>query len=368
VSGCISAPENRFSKSGFRDRFRPPSDGCTTLKGSFADVLYCTAGDTPIMKIAIASGKGGTGKTTIATNLASSIARVGQTVQYLDCDVEDCQYSAIICIKDTVLTFEELCHACGGCMAICPEGAITEKQRKIGVTEFGKADGIYFGHGKLNIGAVQTPTLIRHLKRRAMDDAVVVIDAPPGTSCPVIEAVKGSDLVLLVTEPTPFGLNDLELAVEMVRALELPFAVAINRCDIGDDRVVRYCRQEDIEIVLKMPNDRLIAEAYSTGIKIIDALPGYEEKFSQLYERIRARVGAYRRAAMKYHPDHNRDDPEANQKFTLVKCAYELLANNRPCDKLLDEIASWSSAAEDEKYNLDNLWGHFLWWREKFFD
>jgi len=329
VSGCISAPENRFSKSGFRDRFRPPSDGCTTLKGSFADVLYCTAGDTPIMKIAIASGKGGTGKTTIATNLASSIARVGQNVQYLDCDVEEpnghiflkpdieetrdvtigvpqvdekkcngcgkcgqlCQYSAIICIKDTVLTFEELCHACGGCMAICPEGAITEKQRKIGVTEFGKADGIYFGHGKLNIGAVQTPTLIRHLKRRAMDDAVVVIDAPPGTSCPVIEAVKGSDLVLLVTEPTPFGLNDLELAVEMVRALELPFAVAINRCDIGDDRVVRYCQQKDIEIVLKMPNDRLIAEAYSTGIKIIDALPGYEEKFSQLYERIRARVG-----------------------------------------------------------------------------
>jgi MinD superfamily P-loop ATPase len=280
------------------------------------------------MKIAIASGKGGTGKTTIATNLACSIARTGQAVQYLDCDVEEpnghiflkpnveetqdvtigvpevdavkcngcgkcgelCQYSAIICIKDSVLVFEELCHSCGGCMAICPEGAIREKQRKIGIAEFGRSNGIYFGHGKLNIGAVQTPALIKHVKRRAMSDAVVIIDAPPGTSCPVVEAVKGSDLVLLVTEPTPFGLNDLELAVETVRELGLAFAVVINRCDIGDEEVVNYCRWQDIEIVLEMPNDRLVAEAYSRGIKIVEALPGYEEKFLQLYKKINARV------------------------------------------------------------------------------
>jgi len=281
------------------------------------------------MKIAIASGKGGTGKTTIATNLACSIARMGETVQYLDCDVEEpnghiflkpdieeaqdvtigvpevdaeecngcgkcgqlCQYSAIICIKDSVLTFEELCHSCGGCMAICPESAIREKQRKIGIAEFGRSNGVYFGHGKLNIGVVQTPALIKHVKRKAMDDAVVIIDAPPGTSCPVIEAVKGSDLVLLVTEPTPFGLNDLELAVEMVRELRLPFAVVINRCDIGDDGVASYCRQQDIEIVLEIPNDRLVAEAYSQGIKIVDALPGYEEKFVQLYRKINTKAG-----------------------------------------------------------------------------
>jgi len=276
------------------------------------------------MKIAVASGKGGTGKTTIATNLACSIARMGQTVQYLDCDVEEpnghiflkpdieetqnvtigvpevdtklcdgcgkcgqlCQYSAIICLKDTVMTFEQLCHSCGGCMAVCPQVAIKEKQRKIGIAEFGKAGAVHYGAGKLDIGTIQSPALIRHVTRRAIDDGTVVIDVPPGTSCPVIEAVKGTDFVLLVTEPT----NDLVLAVEMVRELKLTFAVAINRCDIGDDRVVRYCRKEDIEIFLEMPNDRLVAEAYSKGIKVIDALPGYEEKFSQLYRQINARV------------------------------------------------------------------------------
>jgi MinD superfamily P-loop ATPase len=280
------------------------------------------------MKIAIASGKGGTGKTTIATNLACSIARLGQTVQYLDCDVEEpnghiflkpdlketqnvtiavpevdtelcdgcgkcgelCQYSAIICLKGIVMTFEQLCHSCGGCMAVCPQSAIKEKQRKIGIAEFGRANEVLYGAGKLDIGAIQSPTLIKHVKERASNSDAVIIDAPPGTSCPVIEAVKGADFVLLVTEPTPFGLNDLQLAVEMVRELKLPFAVAINRCDIGDDRVVRYCQQEDIEILLEIPNDRLIAEAYSQGIKIIDALSGYEEKFAQLYQKINESV------------------------------------------------------------------------------
>ena len=278
------------------------------------------------MQIAIASGKGGTGKTTIATNLACSIARMGQTVQYLDCDVEEpnghiflkpeieetqnvtmgvpdvdtelcngcgkcgqlCQYSAIICLKDTVMTFKQLCHSCGGCMAVCPQAAIKEKQRKIGIAEFGRANGVLYGAGKLDIGAIQSPALIKHVKQRRTNSDTVVIDVPPGTSCPVIEAVKGADFVLLVTEPTPFGLNDLELAVEMVRELKLPFAVAINRCDIGDDRVVRYCQQQEIEIPLEIPNDRLIAEAYSRGIKIIDVLPGYEEIFAQLYQKINA--------------------------------------------------------------------------------
>jgi len=280
------------------------------------------------MKIAIASGKGGTGKTTIATNLACSIARTDKAVQYLDCDVEEpnghiflkpeiessedvtvgvpevdqekctgcgkcgqlCQYSAIVCVKGKVLVFAELCHSCGGCMAICPEGAITEKQRKIGVAEFGKSNDIYFGHGKLNIGAIQTPALIRYVKQKAINDWITILDVPPGTSCPVIEAVKGADFVLLVTEPTPFGLNDLKLAVGMVSELKLPFAVAINRSDIGDDGVLQYCDEENIEIILEIPNDRLLAEAYSQGIKIIDALPGYEEKFLQLYEKISTRA------------------------------------------------------------------------------
>ncbi len=280
------------------------------------------------MKIAIASGKGGTGKTTIATNLACSIARMDKDVQYVDCDVEEpnghiflkpdiertedvsigvpevdtelcngcgkcsqlCQYSAIICLKGKALVFEQLCHSCGGCMAICPQAAIKEKQRRIGIAEFGRADGVCYAAGKLDIGAIQSPALIKHVKKETIDDGTVIIDVPPGTSCPVIEAVKGADFVILVTEPTPFGLNDLQLAVEMVRELEISFAVAINRCDIGDDRVVRYCQQQDIEILLEIPNDRLVAETYSQGIKIIDALPAYEEKFLQLYQKIDARI------------------------------------------------------------------------------
>ena len=175
------------------------------------------------MNIAIASGKGGTGKTTIATNLAVAVSRIGVNVQYLDCDVEEpnghiflkpnvdcreqvtvgvpkvdadkcsgcgrcaelCQYSAITCVKGKVLLFEQLCHSCGGCMAICPEQAILETQRSIGIAEFGKSNDIAFGHGKLNIGAIQTPALIKYVKTKINDDALTILDVPPGTSCPL---------------------------------------------------------------------------------------------------------------------------------------------------------------------------------------
>jgi len=280
------------------------------------------------MKIAVASGKGGTGKTTIATNLAVSLARAGRPVQYLDCDVEEpnghiflkpqidsveevtvgvpqvdeskctgcgrcgelCQYSAIVCIQKHVLTFEQLCHSCGGCMAVCPESAIVEAQRKIGVAEYGAVDGVAFGHGKLDIGAIQTPVLIRHVRHHAKDDAIVVLDAPPGTSCPVIEAVKGTDFVLLVTEPTPFGLNDLELAVGMVRTLALPFAVIINRCDMGDNGVAQYCRREGIDVAMEIPNQRRVAEAYSRGRMMVDVLPESAGQFHGLYHHISRRM------------------------------------------------------------------------------
>lgn len=277
------------------------------------------------MKIAVASGKGGTGKTTIAVSLAVTLSQEGHHVAYLDCDAEEpnghiflkpeiessedvtvsvpevnmdkctgcgkcsqlCQYSAIICLKSKPMIFENLCHSCGGCMAICPEGAITKKQRKIGVAEFGRSNGTYFGHGRLDIGAIQTPALIRYVKKRIQKDAVNIIDAPPGTSCPVIEAIKGSDFVLLVTEPTPFGLNDLVLAVDMVRQLKIPFAVAINRSDIGDDAVVKYCRRENIDVLIQIPNDRKIAENYSRGVTIVEAIPDYKQNFLQLYEDIK---------------------------------------------------------------------------------
>jgi len=280
------------------------------------------------MKVAIASGKGGTGKTTIATNLALLISRAGKKVQYVDCDVEEpnghiflkpaiektqavtvavpeveldkctgcgkcgqlCQYSAIVAFKKNVLTFEQLCHSCGGCMLVCPTNAIKEKQKEIGSIDHGSADGVGFVQGRLQIGDVRSPALIRQVRQRTAAEGTVIIDVPPGTSCPVIEAVKGVDFVLLVTEPTPFGLNDLKLAVGMVRELKLPFAVVVNQSDLGDKRVRQYCDGENIQIILEIPNDRRIAEAYSVGKMIVDVLPEYEKDFAGLYESVSRRL------------------------------------------------------------------------------
>jgi MinD superfamily P-loop ATPase len=268
--------------------------------------------------IAVASGKGGTGKTTIATNLAHIAAGLGRTVQYLDCDVEEpnghiflkpqitrrrtvtvdvpqvdadkctgcgecgriCQYGAIVHITDNnVLTFEHLCHSCGGCIRICPVDAIKPRLLTIGEIELGTAGNIGFVHGRLRIGNVRTPSLIKKVKSHIRKGCLAIVDVPPGTSCPVVEAVKGADFVLLVTEPTPFGLNDLKLAVALVRQMGLPFAVAINRYGLGNDEVEKYCKSENIEIILKLPDDRRIAEAYSTGQMVVDALCEYKEQF-----------------------------------------------------------------------------------------
>lgn len=272
------------------------------------------------MKIAIASGKGGTGKTTVATNLAFVAARGGRTVTYLDCDVEEpngaiflkpqfdldrpvaaavpkvdadkctgcglcgkiCQYSAIVAMDRTVLTFPELCHGCGGCWLVCPVGAIAEDSRPIGRLQTGRAGDVQFVQGLLDIGQAMSPPLIRAVKAAAPPAELTVADCPPGTSCPVIEAVRGCDYVLLVTEPTPFGLHDLKLAVATVRELHLPFGVVINRCDAGDDRTRRFCELRRVAVLAEIPDLREVAEAYSRGALVAEASGGYRAGIERL--------------------------------------------------------------------------------------
>ncbi len=298
------------------------------------------------MIITVASGKGGTGKTMVAVNLALAVAS-GQTaseiaekpgrydarILLLDCDVEApndhlflkptfkgqeevtllapeivldkctycgrcaeaCNYNALAVVRGQVLFFSELCHGCGACALVCPEGAIHEVPEVIGLIEEGVVStplaDLDFAHGMLEIGRAIAPPVIRQLKRRINSDRLVILDASPGTSCPVVEAMKGADFVLLVTEPTPFGLHDLRLTVEVARdELGLPVGVVINRDGIGDEKVEEYCQSEGIPILMRIPFDRRIAEVYSEGGLVIEALPEYRERFRELYRRIREEV------------------------------------------------------------------------------
>lgn len=275
------------------------------------------------MIISVASGKGGTGKTTVATNLACAIAG---SVQLLDCDVEEpnahlfmkpkirrsdkvytmvpeidqerctgcrkcvdvCRFSAITMVGGKVLTFPELCHGCGGCIEVCSDQAIAEGGRELGVVECGQSGVVGFIHGRLRVGEAMAPPLIRQVRAKAAAAAVTIIDAPPGTSCPVIAAMRGADFVLMVTEPTPFGLHDLKLAVEAVRTLHIPCGLVINRADLGDQGVHAYARRERIPVLLEIPFDREIATAYSQGRMLIEAMPQWRQKFNGLYENIQS--------------------------------------------------------------------------------
>lgn len=271
------------------------------------------------MIIAIASGKGGTGKTTVAVNLARIFL---EPVQLLDCDVEEpnahlflpgaimkertvtvpipevdealcdgcracselCEYNAIIVPRSKALVFPELCHSCGGCTLVCPQQAITDREQRIGTITRYQYEEIHLVRGLLDVGVAASPPMIRAVKA-CIDPALpVILDAPPGTSCPVVTTVRGADYVVLVTEPTPFGLHDLRLAVEMVRSLGLAFGVVINRMGIGDDRVQRYCQEEEIPIALEIADDRRIAESYSRGQLASDGVPEFRDGMVRLRE------------------------------------------------------------------------------------
>ena len=270
------------------------------------------------MIVAVASGKGGTGKTLVATSLALSIS--DKPAQLIDCDVEEpnahiflkpriektepvctpvpvideakcthcgkcaevCQFNALAVLPETVVVFANLCHGCGGCVIACPEKAISEGAREVGTIERGQAGNTGFAHGKLNVGEAMAPPVIRAVKKLIANNSDTIIDVPPGTSCPVIESVRNSDFVLLVTEPTPFGLSDLELAVEMLKSLNLPHAVIINRAGLGDDSVEEYCRAQGIPVILKIHFDRKIAEGYSRGIPLVEMQPEMREKLQEV--------------------------------------------------------------------------------------
>ena len=189
-------------------------------------------------------------------------------------------------MPDSVLRFPELCHGCGGCLHACPSGAIRESLERTGDLEIGNAGNVRFIHGVLDVGQVRSSPLIKAVKKHAPPAELQILDAPPGTACPLLETVEGCDLVLLVTEPTPFGLNDLELAIQTVRKLNLPFRVLINRANADSEPAVeQFCQRSSSVIIGRIPDDRRIAESYSNGEMICDSLPEYRPVFKAVVER-----------------------------------------------------------------------------------
>ena len=277
------------------------------------------------MIISVASGKGGTGKTTVAVNLALSLSNL--QVQLLDCDVEEpnshiflnpvieetkpaqtlvpkvnyelcdycgkcapaCEYNALVVLPEKeVMVFPELCHGCGLCSLVCPQEAISEEPREIGVIKKGRSgDGtIDLVYGLLNIGEVKATPLIDQVKAELDPAKTVIIDVPPGTACPVIAAVQNTDYCILVTEPTPFGLYDLKLAVEVLRVLKIPFGIVVNKAGIGDRKVYEYCAKEGIPLLIEIPHDKRIARYYSEGVPFVREMPEWEERFAGMMKKI----------------------------------------------------------------------------------
>mgnify|MGYP006297199155 CR=1 FL=1 len=276
------------------------------------------------MKITVLSGKGGTGKTTVATNLAITL----DDVQLLDADVEEpnayifiepkfkndqvkvlrkvpvidqdkcvacrkcmdfCEYNALALLGEEVLVFPELCHSCGGCKHFCTQDALTEQEREVGEISCDlAAKGLAFWQGELTIGEASAVPVIEQLKEHINNDKIVIIDAPPGTTCPTIEATIDSDFCILVTEPTPFGLHDLKMSIEVVEEFNKPYGVVINRAEDEADYIIEdYLQDKGISLLLKIPFQRQIAELYSEGIPFVEDMPEYKDKFQQVVTEIK---------------------------------------------------------------------------------
>jgi MinD superfamily P-loop ATPase len=273
------------------------------------------------MILSIASGKGGTGKTTVAVNMALSL----KDIQLLDCDVEEpnvhlllhpkineekpvyvstpqvneelcdhcgkcsefCEFNALFVTPEKVLFFTELCHSCGGCLLVCPKNAITEKNVEIGVVKKGVIEGVELVYGELDVGEPMAVPVIKDVKKQIKSNKTVIIDSPPGASCPVIESVRGSDYCLLVSEPTPFGLHDLKIMVQVLEGLNIPFGVIVNRAGIGDKKIYDYCEEKDVLILLEIPFQRRIAELYSRGIPFVVEMPEWRREFRLLIDDIK---------------------------------------------------------------------------------
>lgn len=272
------------------------------------------------MIITVASGKGGTGKTTVAVNMALSLGNV----QLLDCDVEEpnanillnstinntkpvytnypviseelcnycgkcasfCCFNALFVASKTAMVFPELCHSCGGCTLVCPKNAITEKRRKIGTISNGEIKDINIVYGELNVGEAMAVPLIRAVKNEIDQGKTVLIDAPPGTACTLVASVHETDYCILVTEPTPFGLHDLKITVQVLRDLNVPMGVIINRAGIGDTSIYDYCEKEEIPLLLEIPFDKKIAELYSRGVPFVSEMTEWKKKFVNILKRI----------------------------------------------------------------------------------
>jgi len=272
------------------------------------------------MKLVVASGKGGTGKTSIAVNLALSVG----AGQILDCDVEEpnvhiflrpenprrkpvellvpeiderkcthcrrcsefCQYKALFVVGDVAMVFSELCHSCGGCKLVCPEDAITEKPRQIGAVTVAETHGMGLVYGELNVGEALAVPVISAVKEYAEDDNLVILDAAPGSACPLVETVHGADFCLMVTEPTPFGLHDLQVATEVVKQLKVPLGVVVNFAGVGDQGVYGFCESEELPIIMEIPYDRRIAELYSRGVPFVSEMHEWRSRFRELLETV----------------------------------------------------------------------------------